>query len=121
RYDHTAVWSGTQMIVWGGCCDNFGDEFNTGGRYCAAAPSSTPTPTSSPTPTATATSTATATATPTATPTATVRPTPTPRIAPTPRARPTPHRDHSGPTDASCCRSRYRPEANAAAGRHPYG
>src|SRR5947207_1867653 len=29
RGDHTAVWTGSQMIVWGGfCCD-----LNTGGRY----------------------------------------------------------------------------------------
>ena len=32
RYDHTAVWSGTEMIVWGGYTS--GDTFlNTGGRY----------------------------------------------------------------------------------------
>jgi N-acetylneuraminic acid mutarotase len=69
RYSHTAVWTGSEMIVWGGCGDSC---FDTGGRYCAAAPSPTPTPTA------------------TATPIATARPTPTPRIAPTPRARPTP-------------------------------
>jgi hypothetical protein len=47
---HTAVWSGTQMIVWGGADDfNF---TNTGGRYCAQG-GPTPTPTPSPTPTPT--------------------------------------------------------------------
>ena len=33
---HTAVWTGSEMIVWGG--DNDGPVyFNTGGRYCAQA------------------------------------------------------------------------------------
>ena len=32
RYDHTAVWSGTEMIVWGGVYDDLGG-LNTGGRY----------------------------------------------------------------------------------------
>ncbi len=36
RLGHTAVWTGSQMIIWGGQ-DNFG-HFNTGGRYCAAGP-----------------------------------------------------------------------------------
>jgi N-acetylneuraminic acid mutarotase len=58
RDDHTAVWTGNQMIVWGGLN---GSWLNTGGRYCAAPPSPTPTPT----PTATATATATPTGTPT--------------------------------------------------------
>ena len=31
RYFHTAVWTGSEMIVWGGI--NFGVYFNTGGRY----------------------------------------------------------------------------------------
>lgn len=31
RYDHTAVWTGTQMIIWGG--ENGGGKLNTGGRY----------------------------------------------------------------------------------------
>jgi hypothetical protein len=30
---HTAVWTGSQMIVWGGY--NGGTQLNTGGRYCA--------------------------------------------------------------------------------------
>jgi hypothetical protein len=34
RYWHTAVWSGTEMIVWGGrSFDGATFEFNTGGRY----------------------------------------------------------------------------------------
>jgi N-acetylneuraminic acid mutarotase len=68
RNSHTAVWTGSEMIVWGGY--NFPDDlyFNTGGRYCAA---SAPTPTPTPTPTP--------------------RVSPTPRLRPTPRRRPTPH------------------------------
>ena len=31
RAAHTAVWTGTEMIVWGGT--DFGTNFNTGGRY----------------------------------------------------------------------------------------
>jgi hypothetical protein len=31
RYSHTAVWTGGEMIVWGG--SNGGSGFNTGGRY----------------------------------------------------------------------------------------
>ena len=30
RVDHTAVWTGSEMIVWGGYCRNY---LNTGGRY----------------------------------------------------------------------------------------
>src|SRR5207249_5375031 len=43
RYLHTAVWTGSEMIVWGG----YRFYLNTGGRYCAqsGAPSPTPTPT----------------------------------------------------------------------------
>jgi hypothetical protein len=33
RYSPTAVWTGSQMIVWGGTDD--ATDFNTGGRYCA--------------------------------------------------------------------------------------
>ncbi len=95
RFHDTGVWTGSQMIVWGGYNGSY---VNTGGRYCATAPGSTPTPTPTPTATATATPTATqppssatptATPTPTPTPTGTPRPTPTPRLAPTPRPRPT--------------------------------
>ena len=32
RYTHTAVWTGNEMIVWGG---SGGGVLNTGGRYCA--------------------------------------------------------------------------------------
>ena len=69
RADHTAVWTGTEMIVWGGAF--FSEQGllhsnNTGGRYCAQ---------SGPTPT----------------PTPTVTPTPIPRPSPTPRPRPTPN------------------------------
>jgi N-acetylneuraminic acid mutarotase len=99
RYDHTAVWTGSQMIVWGGYNYEQNLFFNTGGRYCAQpppTPTPTPTATASPTPTATLAATPMATATPTAiatgtpTPTATPRATPTPRLNPTPRSRPTP-------------------------------
>src|SRR5439155_12128592 len=68
RYSHTAVWTGSQMIVWGGQ-SNIG-YFNTGGRYCAQ---SGPTPTATPT--------ATHTPTPTPTPTSTPGGTPAPPIA----------------------------------------
>jgi hypothetical protein len=34
RYGHTAVWTGSEMIVWGGNAINVGAT-NTGGRYCA--------------------------------------------------------------------------------------
>jgi len=30
RYDHTATWTGSRMIVWGGTS---GSAFNTGGQY----------------------------------------------------------------------------------------
>jgi N-acetylneuraminic acid mutarotase len=106
---HTAVWTGSEMVVWGGYNVEASIFLNTGGRYCAqGGPSPTPTPTASPTPTPTATFTPTPTATPTATATATFtpiptptatatatpaatstpRPTPTPRSTPPPRPRP---------------------------------
>ena len=89
RTYHTAIWTGREMIIWGG----YGGgtvRLNTGGRYCAqfTAPSPTPTVTITPTPTPTASPTPTTTAT--ATPTSTPRPSPTPRPALTPRPRPTP-------------------------------
>ena len=43
---HTAVWTGSEMVVWGGGSSN--GELNTGGRYCV--PSGLPTPTPAPTP-----------------------------------------------------------------------
>ena len=82
---HTAVWTGSEMIVWGGY--NGSSVLNSGGRYCAQS-GATPTPT--PTATSTATATATATATPTLTPTPTATASATPRPAPTPRVRGTP-------------------------------
>ena len=69
RQSHTAVWTDTGMIVWGGEDERF-VKLNTGGRYCAQGGSS-----------------------PTPTPTATPTPTPIPcmeRCSPTPRPRPTP-------------------------------
>src|SRR6202035_2843840 len=33
-YWHTAVWTGSEMVVWGGT-DTSTNYFNTGGRYCA--------------------------------------------------------------------------------------
>ena len=33
RYGHTAVWTGSEMIVWGGGGGAGGGDFNTGGRY----------------------------------------------------------------------------------------
>jgi N-acetylneuraminic acid mutarotase len=89
RVRHTAVWTDSEMIVWGGTDMNF-NYLNTGGRYCAQSGAPTPTPT--PTATATPTATPTTTPTPSATPTATLTPSPTPggRPTPTPRPRPTP-------------------------------
>jgi hypothetical protein len=51
RYGHTAIWSGSQMIVWGGLGDS--GDLNSGGRYCAqfSPPTPTPTPTATATPT----------------------------------------------------------------------
>jgi hypothetical protein len=46
RSSHTAIWTGNEMIVWGGATDT--SDLNTGGRYCAG--SGTPTPTPTPTP-----------------------------------------------------------------------
>ena len=40
---HTAVWTGSEMIVWGGT--NFGNYLNTGGRYNPSTDSWTPTST----------------------------------------------------------------------------
>src|SRR5439155_26389149 len=42
RMDHTAVWTGSEMIVWGGGLNGF-DYFNTGGRYNPGTNSSTAT------------------------------------------------------------------------------
>ena len=67
RAYQTAVWTGNEMIIWGGLDGNFSD-LNTGWRYCAqSGPSPTPTPTPTP---------------------CTGRCPPTPRPRPTPPPRP---------------------------------
>jgi hypothetical protein len=44
RFNHTAVWTGSEMIVWGGCTDGgCNSSFNTGGRYNPSTDSWTPT------------------------------------------------------------------------------
>src|SRR5204862_8106325 len=63
RDSHVAVWTDSEMIVWGGSV-GVNTFFNTGGKYCAAPPGSTPTPTASPTPSATASPNPTPTPTP---------------------------------------------------------
>jgi hypothetical protein len=63
---HTAVWTGSEMIIWGG--QGGGGRLNTGGRYCAQSGVPSPTPTATTTPTATSTPTPTP---PSPTPTAT--------------------------------------------------
>jgi N-acetylneuraminic acid mutarotase len=83
RWAHTAVWTGSEMLVWGGYNDPSNVFLNTGARYCAQSAA-----TATPTPSVTATPTATPSATPTATVTATPRIIPTPRVRPTPRPRP---------------------------------
>src|SRR5439155_7736454 len=45
RANHTAVWTGTEMIVWGG--RDFSSFFNTGGRYNPGTDSWTATSTTS--------------------------------------------------------------------------
>jgi N-acetylneuraminic acid mutarotase len=40
---HTAVWTGSRMVVWGGLADNFGSFLNTGGRYDPVGDAWTPT------------------------------------------------------------------------------
>ena len=68
RQYHTALWTGREMIVWGGEVGR-GSFASSGGRYCAqGAPTPTPNPT--------------------ATPTATPRPLPSPRSRPNPQPRP---------------------------------
>jgi hypothetical protein len=41
RFRHTAVWTGSEMIVWGGIDRNSLVSLNTGGRYCAQSPTHT--------------------------------------------------------------------------------
>ena len=51
RMYHTAVWTGSEMIVWGGSLVDQTNALNTGARYCAhQSPTPTPTP-ATPTPT----------------------------------------------------------------------
>ena len=68
RFNHASVWTGTQMIIWGGHTLGYLDEWDTGGRYCAHYPPTIPSPTPTPTPTP-----------------CTGRCTPTPRPRPIPR------------------------------------
>ncbi len=48
RSGHTAIWTGSEMIVWGGFDGD--TTLNTGGRYCVQSGSPTPTPTPTPGP-----------------------------------------------------------------------
>jgi N-acetylneuraminic acid mutarotase len=51
RWAHTAVWTGREMIVWGGYNDPGNVFLNTGARYCAQSGATpTPTPRTAPTP-----------------------------------------------------------------------
>jgi N-acetylneuraminic acid mutarotase/cell division septation protein DedD len=62
RAGHTAVWTTSEMIIWGGYNGFYS---NTGGRYCAqVGPTPTPTPTATASPTPTPTPITTPTATP---------------------------------------------------------
>src|SRR5437016_8869761 len=47
RADHTAVWTGSEMIIWGGTPDAR-NVLNTGGRYNPSTDSWTPTSTTNP-------------------------------------------------------------------------
>jgi N-acetylneuraminic acid mutarotase len=111
RYDHTAVWTGTEMIIWGGYSNQIG-YLNTGGRYNPSADNWATTSiinapaarsqhtavwtglemivwggvAAGPTPFGTATPTPT----PTATPIGTSSPTPTATLSPSPSPTPTP-------------------------------
>ena len=87
RSFHSAVWTGSEMIVWGGYTEGMFIYFNTGARYCAQGG---PTPTPTPTPTATPMPTATPTTTPSQSTTATATSTPsaTPRVTPHTAASP---------------------------------
>ena len=94
RYDHSAVWTGTEMIIWGGYSNDNG-YLNTGGRYSPTANSWMSTSIVN-APAARSQHTAVWTGAemivwggiPTTTPSATVRPTPIPRSRPTPVPRP---------------------------------
>ena len=77
RYRHTAVWTGNEMIVWGGIL--YSNSYTgTGGRYCAqSGPPPSPTPTPTP-------CTGRCSPTPRPRPSPTTRPTPPPHITPVP-------------------------------------
>src|SRR5439155_17445676 len=45
RYHHTAVWTGSVMLVWGGWTDSPPADLNTGGRYDPSSDTWTPTST----------------------------------------------------------------------------
>ncbi len=49
---HTAVWTGTEMIVWGGSSSHLGDALNTGGRYSPSTDTWSPSSTGTDVPTA---------------------------------------------------------------------
>src|SRR5947207_9950101 len=101
RGSHTAVWTGREMIVWGG---EQNDVLNTGGSYCAqSGPTSTPTPSPSASPTATAIATAT------------TSPMPTPGETPTPTASASPSSIPAHPLNLST-RLRVLTDANAGIG-----
>jgi N-acetylneuraminic acid mutarotase len=58
RTSHTAIWTGSEMIVWGG--SDLNGYLNSGGRYCVQSePTPTPTPTITATPSLTPTPTET--------------------------------------------------------------
>ena len=97
RYDHTAVWTDSEMIIWGGYSNDTG-YLNTGGRYSPGANSWSTTSIIN-APAARSQHTAVWTGSemivwgginpgPTATPSPTARPTPIPRLRPTPAPRP---------------------------------
>jgi N-acetylneuraminic acid mutarotase len=118
RTSHTAVWTGTEMVVWGGFNEFNFEDLNTGGRYNPNTDSWTATTTFAPDPRELHTAVWTGsemivwggnanggivntggrycaqgapTPTPTPTPTATPlvpKPTPAPRLTPTPHPRP---------------------------------
>jgi N-acetylneuraminic acid mutarotase len=81
RSAQVAVWTGMEMIIWGGDGSGYTGAATHGALYTPpAAASPTPTPTPTPTPIAT----------PTPTPVPSATPTPTPVASPTPTATPTP-------------------------------
>jgi len=120
RSAHVALWTGEEMIIWGGDRSNYTGTATHGALYTPApvsiptptpTPTATPTPTVTPTPTPTVTPTPTPTATPTPTPSPaatptptpppTATPTPTPSVTPTPSPTPTPQTIQFGATDYS--------------------